>query len=300
MIRTNFQLPTSRFALLLFLTACASQPHDVPMHASSGGQATSAGQPCAAWAAPLNAVLWMQTSAEYQAIMRETYRTARTQLDLALADPAWNALPDITLAPSKPPAVILDLDETAIDTSAQTARQILAHETYSDEAWMRFSMAGNARAIAPALDFFQYAASKGVTVFYVTNRKKEEEPPLRRNLIALGFPMTDTTDTVLTRGERPEWTGDKTSRRTFVAANYRVLELFGDDLNDFVAAAGKSLAERNDLMRRYDEQWGRRWFALPNPVYGSWERAVVAGASGPCGEFQKKLDTLRTDEDYKP
>ena len=242
----------------------------------------------------------MQTSAEYQAITREVYRTARPQLDLALADPAWSALPDVAADASKPPAVILDLDETAIDTSAQTARQIRSGSGYSDEAWMRFSMAGNARAIAAARDFFVDAAKKGVAVFYITNRKAIEEPPLRRNLTALGFPMSDSIDTVLTRGERPEWTGDKSSRRMFVAANYRVLELFGDDLNDFVPAAGKSIADRTALLNRFDDQWGRRWFVLPNPVYGSWERSVVAGATGDCAEFQKKIDTLRTDEDYRP
>ena len=138
-----------KLAILLFLAGgCATQ---------NASMQTPASQPCAAaFTAPLNAVLWMQTSAEYQAITREVYRNAGTQLDLALADPA---------ASKEPPAVILDLDETAIDTSAQTARQIRAGKGYSDEAWMAFSMAGNARAIAPALDFFRYAASKGVAVF---------------------------------------------------------------------------------------------------------------------------------------
>lgn len=283
---------------LLFLTSCASQ--DLSMHAPSTAAAT-ASAPCpAASAAVLNATLWMQTSAEYQAIVRETYRTARTQLDLALADPAWSALPDGSTDATKPPAVILDLDETAIDTSAQTARQIRSGTGYSEDAWLRFSMAGNARAIAPALDFFRDAAAKGIAVFYITNRNAKEEPPLRRNLIALGFPLSDTSDTILTRGERPEWTSDKSSRRMFVAADHRVLELFGDDLNDFVNASGKSIADRTALLNRYDDQWGRRWFVLPNPVYGSWERAVTAGASGDCAQLQKKIDTLRTDEDYKP
>ena len=240
----------------------------------------------------------MQTSAEYQAVASQTYRAARNALELALADPAWTALPDVSVA-QKPPAIILDLDETAIDTSAQTARQIRNGSGYSDEAWSRFSMAGNARAIPAAVDFLRYAAGRGVAIFYITNRMTAEEPPLRQNLTALGFPLADA-DTVLTRGERPEWTSDKSSRRLFVASSYRVVELLGDDLNDFVPAAGKSLVERNELLHRNDEQWGRRWFMLPNPMYGSWERAVTAGATGDCAQFQKKVDTLRTDETYRP
>jgi acid phosphatase len=260
-----------------------------------------ASNPCpAASAATLNATLWMQTSAEYQAITREVYRTARTQLDLALADPAWNALPESTPAATAPPAIVLDLDETAIDTSAQTARQIKEGHGYTDQGWQQFSAAGNSRAIPAALDFLKYAASRGVAIFYVTNRNANEEPALRRNLAALGFPLSDAPDNVLVRSERPEWGSDKSSRRMFVASSYRVLELLGDDLNDFVAAAGKPLAERDALLNRYDDQWGRRWFLLPNPVYGSWERSLLTGATGDCVQFQKKVETLRTDEGYKP
>ena len=263
------------------------------MHATAAVAA-----PCpAASAAPLNAILWMQTSAEYQAITREIYRTARTQLDLALADPAWSALGQA--ATTLPPAVILDLDETAIDTSAQGARQVRSATGYSDQAWMAFSMAGNARAIQPALDFFRYAASRNVAVFYITNRGAQEKPPLLRNLTALGFPNVSEA-TVLTRGERPEWTGDKSSRRQFVASQYRVVELFGDDLNDFVNAAGKSIADRNTLLNANDEQLGRRWFVLPNPVYGSWERTLFGGATTGCAQYQNKVNALRTDEDYRP
>lgn len=282
-----------KLALPVLLTAisCATQNAPAP-----SAVATCSG----ASASTLNATLWMQTAAEYQALTREIYRTARTQLDLAMADPAWTALPDAPAAPGKPAAIILDLDETAIDTSAQTARQIRSGSGYSEDAWRMFSMAGNARAIPPALDFLRDAAGRGVAIFYITNRLTAEEPALRRNLEALGFPLGTGIDTVLTRNERPEWTGDKSSRRAFVAANYRVVELFGDDLNDFVAAAGKSLAERNDLLRRYDDQWGRRWFMLPNPMYGSWERALTAGANGDCAQFQKKVDALRIDEDFKP
>ncbi|MGH8074580.1 MAG: 5'-nucleotidase, lipoprotein e(P4) family, partial [Lysobacter sp.] len=40
----------------------------------------------------LNAVLWMQASAEYDAAAAQTYRAAIAGLDAALADPAWDAL----------------------------------------------------------------------------------------------------------------------------------------------------------------------------------------------------------------
>lgn len=39
----------------------------------------------------LNALLWMQTSAEYRTLTTLTYRQATAALDLALGDKAWTA-----------------------------------------------------------------------------------------------------------------------------------------------------------------------------------------------------------------
>src|SRR5919198_379410 len=59
----------------------------------------------------LNAVLWVQTAAEYRASALQAYRLAQLQLDAALDDPLWTAATeqteDVRLLP---PAVILDLD----------------------------------------------------------------------------------------------------------------------------------------------------------------------------------------------
>lgn len=285
--------------LLLLATACATNPATPPatQPAMQPVAATqSAPPPCPVGTADLDATLWMQTSAEYAAITREVYATARRTLDVALADPTWVATTEeVTPEPNRQPAIILDLDETAIDTSPFTAQGIRSNTPYSDEVWAPFALAGNARAIAPALDFVKYAQSRGVAVFYVTNRIAAHEAALRRNLETLGFPLDANMDNVLTKGERPEWSSsDKSPRRAFVAGRYRVVMLFGDDLNDFVAANGKSIADRAALVARYDDNWGRRWFVLPNPMYGSWESAAVAGAHGPCAEFEQKLNLLRT------
>ena len=275
------------------------------MHASPSSPSTSvAPSPCpAASAATLNATLWMQTSAEHDAVLAGIYGMARQQLDGAIANAAWTAL-DVPIenGSPKPAAIILDLDETAIDTSASTARLLKEGVTYSEPAWSLFALAGNSRALAPALDFLRYASSRGVAIFYITNRVAEHEPALRRNLAALGFPLNEHDgDTVLTRGERPEWaSGDKSARRTFVGQRYRVVMMFGDDLNDFAPAAGKSLAARSEIVSSHATWWGSRWFALPNPMYGSWERAVTGDAKGDCAQLQRKLEALRTDETYEP
>jgi acid phosphatase len=68
--------------------------------------------------------------------------------------------------------------------------------------------------------------------------------------------------------------------------------LFGDDLNDFAFANGKSRDERDAIVAAHANDWGRKWFILPNPVYGSWERAASSGTT-PCDQLQKKIDALQ-------
>jgi acid phosphatase len=48
--------------------------------------------------------------------------------------------------------------------------------------------------------------------------------------------------------------------------------LFGDDLGDFLADVKSRITpeERDRLVGEYKNNWGRKWFMLPNPTYGSW------------------------------
>src|SRR5690606_10006106 len=65
----------------------------------------------------LNATIWMQASAEYEATVRGIYAAAQRSLDAALDDPAWNALPQGEFQAgfeNKPPAIVVDADETMI------------------------------------------------------------------------------------------------------------------------------------------------------------------------------------------
>jgi acid phosphatase len=263
-------------ALSLALTACATAP---------------ATQPCRLSDATINATLWMQTSAEYQAITREVYGTATRNLDAAINDQSWTAVEDRHSCSSCPPAVILDLDETVLDTSGHQTTLIRSGAGYSEAHWHEWVMHDASNVIEAARDFLLGAQKRGVGIFYVTNRLQTEEQPLRATLTRLGLPLT--SDNLLVRGAREEWkSSDKTPRRAFVASSHRVIMLFGDDLNDFAAANGKSIADRDAIVRAHASDWGVKWYALPNPVYGSWERAVVGDAKG-CDELKRKIDTLR-------
>lgn len=219
----------------------------------------------------MNATLWQQTAVEYRAVAAQTYASARLMLDRALADPTWNALPDVATRPDLAPAVILDLDETVFDNWRYQTDLLRRGTVHSTQEFARFEAGGGADAVEGARDFLNYAASRGVRIFYITNRK--DVAGGRRSLKALELPVTD--ESLMFKGPRPGWNvSDKTSRRNAVAERHRVLLLLGDDFNDFVHAHGKSIAERTALFERHKSMFGTKWFALPNAMYGSWEAAV--------------------------
>ena len=278
--------------LIVFIACCVSMgcahsPASVPAVAVTEPQAHYGEE-------QLQAVLWMQTAVEYRAIARETYAAAQRSLDAALSDPTWNAVSEAPASGDLRPAVILDLDETSIDNSVYQAQLLRDRQVHNEERFEAFIASGRVAAVPGALEFLKYAESRGVAIFYITNQNEKLERATRENLRKIGFPMAATEDNVLTVGERQEWTSDKAPRRAYVAQRYRVLLLLGDDFNDFVSATGKSLSERRALFDHYADYFGTKWFMIPNPAYGSWERALV-GKEGktPDQSFATKTRALR-------
>jgi acid phosphatase len=222
----------------------------------------------------LNATLWMQRSIEYKANTLAIYALAKIQLDAALADKNWTAATEQTGSyQDLPPAVILDADETVIDNSAYEAGLITSNSDFNPKNWTKWVNTAEAKAIPGAVEFTKYADSKGVKVFYVTNRTKEEEEGTRKNMEALGFPMGGNVDTLLTNREKEDWTSAKGTRRAFVAKDYRILLLVGDNFGDFSDAYRGSEDERMKAFEDARAHWGHDWLMLPNPSYGSFESA---------------------------
>jgi acid phosphatase len=162
-----------------------------------------------------------------------------------------------------------------LDNSESEERNIREGTVYSEARWADWCNERKATPIPGALEFTRAAAAKGVAVFYVTNRDRALEQATRDNLAKYGFPLDASRDTVLTRAERPEWTSsEKSSRRSLVAQDFRILLLVGDDFGDFVAGARGTLAARKSLDDANAALWGVKWIALPNPLYGSWKTAA--------------------------
>jgi len=95
------------------------------------------------------------------------------------------------------------------------------------------------------------------------------------NLRALGLDSATLDDDLMLKAEHPEWGSEKLPRRQLIARDYRIVLNVGDDLADFVPdMRDKSPAEREQASCRHRDWWGARWFMIPNPMYGSWERAL--------------------------
>lgn len=272
--------------LLLLLASCATTTTIPPTPAPPAASA-----PCNPGHTLVNATLYVQSAAEYRAAAMQTFAAARRALDAALADPTrTGAMEETNEDPSQPPALIVDADETVFDNTAFEARVINAGMTYDEKIWKQWTSEGAATAIPGAKELLTYAQSRGVTVFYITNRDEDERPGTMSNLRKLGYPLDENVETLLLRENKES---DKSARRKRVADRYRVLLMAGDDLNDFVNLRRAPWQERDDFITKTKEWWGTRWFMLPNPMYGSWENAAIGPGGTPCEQVQRKIQALR-------
>ena len=223
----------------------------------------------------LDSTLWMQSSAEYVASTEQAFNAARMNLDKALQDKNWTAaLEQRGNYQNLPPAVIFDVDETVLDNSPYEAYLITSGQAYHYETWEVWANAARAEPIKGVKELISEIKSRGVAVFYVTNRDVALQEATVKNIRMVVDPDAQA-DQVLFRGEQAEWGSDKSSRRAMIAETHRVIMIFGDNYNDFRFLAGSpSPSARVAEVEPYQEYWGTKWILLSNPRYGHWERAI--------------------------
>jgi 5'-nucleotidase (lipoprotein e(P4) family) len=230
----------------------------------------------------VGAILWTQTSAEKAALSYQAFSLARLRLD---QDFRANRNRRVKRA------VIVDVDETVLDNSAYQAKLAKESKPFEAKTWTDWCNRAEAKALPGAVEFLRYANSRGVRVFYITNRRVAEKDGTARNLRSLGFPdVTDDTLLVKTDGSTKE------PRRQSVAAKYRIVLLMGDNLNDFaeVFEKSKTIDSRLTAAEQNKNQFGSRFIVLPNPMYGAWEDAVYGeGRLTDEQKAEKRRATLR-------
>ena len=247
----------SRTVLVVVLAGCATTPPATPRPAPQT-TTTSVAQPVAR---PLpKEIRWFRNSAEYRALALLVYRDASSHLPSLtqqLTPDSWG--------------VILDADETVLDNSEYQRRRALVDSGYSESSWSAWVRERAATAVPGAVEFTTLVKTMHGRVAIVTNRADSLCTPTRENLERVGV----RADLVLCQqaGE-----GDKNVRfqriQSGAAAasipSLTIVEWIGDNIQDFPRL---TQAARNDSTAL--AQFGRRYFVLPNPMYGSWERLSV-------------------------
>jgi acid phosphatase len=221
------------------------------------------------------AVLYAQSSAEYEANNLQTFAGAKLALEKALVNKNWTAaIEQKEDFSEKPPAVILDIDETVLNNIPFQARAIIKGESYPN-GWVEWMLEEASTSVAGVSKFLKYADSKGIKIFYVTNRIAIAVEATRNNLKKLGLPFDTDRDVLLMKNENG-WTSDKVSRRELIAQDYRILLLIGDQLGDFISLdeATAGMDSRKEIAAKYEEMWGKKWFMITNPIYGRWEASI--------------------------
>jgi 5'-nucleotidase (lipoprotein e(P4) family) len=223
------------------------------------------------------ATLWVQVSAEYRALCLQAYNFARMTLDKDLAE----------VKTDKKRIIIVDTDDTTIQANEYEAYVIGKDLEYPSQ-WSNWVATAIGKAVPGAVEFLNYAASKGVEPYYVTNRKIDQEyQGTLDNYKKLGCPFVDT-EHVMCRQKGAN--GDKQARQIALEEKYHLVLYVGDNIEDFpVNIYGKSIEERYRIVESVKDEFGKRFIMLPNPMYGSWENAVKNFKKDLPAEEQNRL-----------
>ncbi len=88
----------------------------------------------------------------------------------------------------KKPAIVLDLDETVLDNSPHQAMSVKTGKGYPYK-WDDWINKAEAEALPGAIDFLKYTESKGVDIYYISNRKTNQLDATIKNLERVGAPQ---------------------------------------------------------------------------------------------------------------
>jgi len=216
----------------------------------------------------ISGVLYMQKAGEYRALCYQAFNIARLRLD---ADLQKKNLKHLSKAERKMPrAIMVDIDETVLDNSPAQAYGIKNNKGFNLADWYAWGDMRKAKAIPGAVDFLNYAHSRGVKIFYVSNRDEVQKQATMDNLKKVGFEDITDANVMLRQKE-----SSKDARRDVIRKTYRIVMQVGDNLDDFSSTfEKKSVEDRFAEVDKAREHFGKDYIALPNAMYGTWESAI--------------------------
>jgi 5'-nucleotidase (lipoprotein e(P4) family) len=253
---------TPRWPLVLVLAlaaACRSAAPVAPRGAPAPpAPAVAPAAAPAAFVAPPS-IRWVRDSAEHRALYLQVYRAATAYVEREAAGRAAGTW-----------AVVLDADETVLDNSLYQLEQARAGRPFDPVTWTAWCARREAVPLPGAAAFLSRVQSLGGRVVIVTNRSTAECPDTEAVFRAQGL----VHDAMLCKPDGSS--SDKNPRFAAVARGtaaaglppLEVVAFVGDNIQDF-PEKGQALRKEGD---EAFAEFGARFFVLPNPMYGSWER----------------------------
>jgi len=248
----------------------------------------------------LHANLWMQTSAEYEALCRQTFNAALKEIRQTVK--AAKRRQGRPVGPDrKPLAVVADLDETILDNGrfqSEMDAAVWADGTdigFTPKRWEQWERGNPVEvALVPGAGPFIAEVEKlKVVMVYVSNRleylKGSTIQALAHNGINTQGLELGTELRLLLKEPSGSSKQDRIKR---VGEKYRVVAYLGDNLGDFPESPElpqdrtQQLAARRQYVESSADLWGARYFMLPNPVYGSWDQILPKSV-------QERMDLLK-------
>ncbi len=180
---------------------------------------------------------------------------------------------------TKPLAAVFDADETVLLNLGFEARAA-SGVPYSQGEWSAWERTGGAAvAAAPgAAHAFDDLRKAGIAVVINSNRSAANADATAAALKGAGLGAFRHGETLFLQGDDDQG-AKKDGRRAAIAARYCVVAMAGDQLGDFSDRFNDPMpvATRRGLAAHSSAAglWGKGWFMLPNPVYGT---ALKGGA----------------------
>ncbi len=199
----------------------------------------------------------------------------RPESSVVLTDGATLQAPSFVPCGTKPYAAVFDVDETVMLNLGFEYHDARTGKGWNAVDWDRWEKTGEGAvaAVPGAAEGVAALRSMGVTVIFNTNRAAANADATARAIKAAGLGNAVHGQTLYLAGD-DAMGSRKDGRRATIAAKYCVVALGGDQLGDFsdlFNAAGQSVTARraSTAATPVSVMWGRGWFVLPNPVYGS-------------------------------
>jgi 5'-nucleotidase (lipoprotein e(P4) family) len=145
-----------------------------------------------------------------------------------------------------------------------------------------------AKPIQGAVEFLNYANSRGVRIFFVSNRDEVQKQATIDNLKNAGFANVSAENVLLRNKD-----SSKEPRRQQILAKYRIVFSMGDNLDDHsVVFENRSVADRFAEVEKAKDLFGKKYILLPNAMYGTWENILYDKGMTDAQKAQRREELL--------